>query len=304
LATLLSGGMEKPRGQKRRHGKAIALAALAVAVALVLLVSLGVMPALEQKTIQAELAAQEAAEQAERAAQEKEAEREAWRKLGDPTLVYESAREVLERAQGEESEQCYSPAVRDNLLGDPEYVRLTLKDYQPSPEHCRTREEEVQQARQALGARRPERPSPPALTYGTLEESDGATYDPKIHRWDRLPPAVTPRSSNDCVGYCFNAIIASVSKENRRVARVVVFEEDGTPARAIVHRTRISNGSRMAAREGKRLRFACFDRFETPGGSPRFEECVQAETARRRRPKPEVHDDPFEDPLGDHPFGL
>jgi hypothetical protein len=126
---------------------------------------------------------------------------------------------------------------------------------------------------------------PVALADGTLEESDGTTYDPKIHRWDRLPPAVTPRSSDDCVGYCFNAIIASVSKKNRRVARVVVFEEDGTPARAIVHRTRIENGSRTAAREGKPLRVACFDRFEAPGKSPRFEGCVQTETARRRRPK-------------------
>jgi hypothetical protein len=89
----------------RGHGKTIALTALALGVVLVLFVSLGVMPALEQKAIEAELAAREAAAQAEWAAREEEAKREAWWKtLGDPELVYGSASEVLEIVYGSASE--------------------------------------------------------------------------------------------------------------------------------------------------------------------------------------------------------
>jgi hypothetical protein len=92
--------METPREQRRGHGKMIALTALALSVALVLFVWLGLIPTLEQEAIEAELAAQEAAEWEER---EAEAKREAWKTLGDPELVYGNAAELLELVQEEEA---------------------------------------------------------------------------------------------------------------------------------------------------------------------------------------------------------
>jgi hypothetical protein len=104
-----------------------------------------------------------------------------------------------------------------------------------------------------------------------LEDSAAPTYNPRAQSWGELPPAAITRSSDHCVGYCFDAIIESVSKKDRRVARVVVIEEGHGPTRAIVHRTRIHSSS--AAYEGKPVRFTCFD-ASYAGTVPRFEDCA------------------------------
>jgi hypothetical protein len=107
-----------------------------------------------------------------------------------------------------------------------------------------------------------------------------------------------------CIGFCFNAIVKSVDERNPRIASVLIIRKGGTRTQATVERSRVSKESRRVAREGLPVRFACFDRFDSAGAVPRFEDCVQMKTTRRRRPKPEVRDDPFENPLGDHPMDL
>ena len=111
-------------------------------------------------------------------------------------------------------------------------------------------------------------------------------------------------SSGDCVGFCFNAFVKSVDQQNWRNAKVDIIERNGTRTQAVVHRSHVVAESRAPAREGLPVRFACFERFDNAGTVPRFEDCVQMKTTRRRRPKREVHDDPFENPLGDHPMDL
>ena len=96
-----------------------------------------------------------------------------------------------------------------------------------------------------------------------------------------LTPGRAEEFTEGCIGFCFDAIIKAVDEENPRIARVVIIEEDGTKMRAVVHRSRVSKGSRAPAREGMPLRFACFDRFDDAGRAPRFEDCVQMTAAHQ-----------------------
>ncbi len=107
-----------------------------------------------------------------------------------------------------------------------------------------------------------------------------------------LTPGRAEEFAEGCIGFCFDAIIKAVDKENPRIARVVIIEEDGTKMRAVVHRSRVSKRSRAPAREGMPLRFACFDRFDDAGRAPRFEDCVQMTAAHqenRRAVTPQTH---------------
>jgi hypothetical protein len=114
----------------------------------------------------------------------------------------------------------------------------------------------------------------PAAT-GPNEDCSDPTYEPDGRSWDQLLPATPVQSSDNCVGYCFNAIVESESDENGRVARVVILEEDGALTRGTVHRSHVSGGARIAAQEGEPVRFACFDSFDDAGTAARFEDCVQ-----------------------------
>ena len=107
-----------------------------------------------------------------------------------------------------------------------------------------------------------------------------STYDARAQPWEGLPPARVAESSDDCVGYCFDAIVESVDGDDSRVARVVVFGEGGAPSRAVVERTRMSDTSRSATYYGDAVHFTCFEKADA-APVPRFEGCAQM--ARERR---------------------
>lgn len=105
-------------------------------------------------------------------------------------------------------------------------------------------------------------------------EPSEPTYDARAQPWDALPPARVAESSDNCVGYCFDAVVASVDRDDARMARVVVFGEDGAPTRAVVERTSMTDQSRSAAYYGTAVRFTCFERANT-APVPRFKGCAQ-----------------------------
>lgn len=110
-------------------------------------------------------------------------------------------------------------------------------------------------------------------------------YDARTQSWRTLPPARIPQSSDNCVGYCFDAIIHSVSDADRRVARVVVFGTDGRPMRAFVQRTRPYVTPSSPLEERRSVRFACFERAEEHP-VPRFEGCKHFATGITRTERP------------------
>lgn len=99
------------------------------------------------------------------------------------------------------------------------------------------------------------------------------TYDPEGRLWHQLPPANVEQSSNDCVGFCFNAAIDGV--ESERVARVVILEEDGALRRALVERPEVRGISDFDAAERSPLRFACFWSDDSQGRTPHFRSCAE-----------------------------
>ena len=111
--------------------------------------------------------------------------------------------------------------------------------------------------------------TPPAENCSVPEyELDGRT-------WEQLPAAVLEQSSDNCVGFCFNAVVESADDESSRIARIIMVGEDGALTRGVVERSRVLNNSRSAADEGTPVRFACFDRTEDSEGTTRFDDCVQ-----------------------------
>ena len=88
--------------------------------------------------------------------------------------------------------------------------------------------------------------------------------------WASLPPADDDmQGSVNCVGYCFDAILASVAERDRRIARVFAFDAGGSPMRAIVERR---NGFDDT---GTAIRFACFERSVDRSRTPHFEDCAR-----------------------------
>ena len=108
---------------------------------------------------------------------------------------------------------------------------------------------------------------------GRTDTSEPA-YDARALPWESLPPARVAESSDDCVGYCFDAIVESVDGDDSRVARVVVFGEGGAPTRAVVERTSMTDESRSATYYGSAVRFLCFEKANS-AAVPRFEGCAQ-----------------------------
>jgi hypothetical protein len=116
--------------------------------------------------------------------------------------------------------------------------------------------------------------------------------------WASLPPARISQSADNCIGYCFDAVLSAVDEADRRFNQVVVFEKGGRPTRALVERTRMRGW-------GREVRYTCFDRA-MDGEVPRFADC-------RKTPRgdaaPTVVKAPADegpdwgdDPLGDAPF--
>lgn len=101
------------------------------------------------------------------------------------------------------------------------------------------------------------------------------TYAPDGRSWEELPAAALEQSSDNCVGFCFNAVVESESEENSRIARVRVVGEDGALTRGVVDRSRVLTNSHVAVQDGEPVRFACYDRVEGPRGATRFDDCVQ-----------------------------
>ena len=113
------------------------------------------------------------------------------------------------------------------------------------------------------------------------KSSDSWNSDPRTRDWNELPPARVMKSSDDCIGYCFEASIHSVSDADRHLARVVIAGNGGEPARALVHRRRPYG----AFPDTSPVRFTCFDKSYVEG-VPRLYDCNQMAAVSRQSVKP------------------
>jgi len=120
-------------------------------------------------------------------------------------------------------------------------------------------------------------------------------YYPRTQKWNDLPPARVERSSDSCVGYCFDAIIHSLSDEDPRVARVVAFGRDGHPMRAIVQGTLPYQTPSSPLHKRGRVRFTCFESSEA-NPVPRFEGCKHFATGMALTEKPKRAEERTPDP--------
>ena len=105
------------------------------------------------------------------------------------------------------------------------------------------------------------------------DQCTAPTYEPDGRRWDELPPANVEQSSDDCIGFCFNAVVDGEERDG--IARVVILEDAAVLTRGIVQRTKIWGNSDLDAAGGVPLRFACFTSIDDGGRAPRFEQCAQ-----------------------------
>ena len=115
-------------------------------------------------------------------------------------------------------------------------------------------------------------------TTGPNQDCAPPSYETDGRSWEERPPAAVELSSDNCVGYCFNAIVETESDEDSDVARVTLVGDDGALTRGVVDRTRVQRNSLTAALDRQPVRFACFGNRAGPEGTPLFDDCVQMPT--------------------------
>lgn len=115
----------------------------------------------------------------------------------------------------------------------------------------------------------------PARSSKPRKDCAERTYHPNSRSWKRLPAANVVATSDDCVGYCFEAFVDSVTAKKPRLVRVAIIEENGSLGRATLRRSSRSEGSYRGIDEGLPLRFACAEKSAVNGAVPHFDDCAQ-----------------------------